>query len=99
MRRDPAPSVPVATGTMPAATAAADPPLDPPGVSARSQGLRVTPCSADAVKDARPNSGEAVTPMGTAPAATARCTSVQVWSATRSAYSALPMANGHPVTG
>jgi hypothetical protein len=32
MRIEPAPSAASAAGTMPAATAAADPPLDPPGV-------------------------------------------------------------------
>jgi hypothetical protein len=32
MRIDPAPSEPWATASMPAATAAADPPLDPPAV-------------------------------------------------------------------
>jgi hypothetical protein len=43
MRMDPAPSFPCATGTMPEATAAADPPEEPPAVRARFQGLRVTP--------------------------------------------------------
>ena len=49
MRNEPAPSVPVATATMPDATAAADPPLDPPGVRSVFQGLRVMPCKTDAV--------------------------------------------------
>ena len=35
--------VPMVSGTMPAATAAADPDDDPPGVRARSRGLRVGP--------------------------------------------------------
>ena len=43
MRIDPPPSVPTASGTMPAATDAAAPPLDPPVVRERSCGLRVTP--------------------------------------------------------
>ena len=43
MRIDPAPSVAKAIGTSPAATAAALPPLEPPGVRCGSQGLRVTP--------------------------------------------------------
>lgn len=34
---------------MPAATAAADPPLEPPGVLVRSQGLRVAPCRTGSV--------------------------------------------------
>ena len=43
MRRDPMPSLPWAIGTNPAATAAALPPEEPPGVSARFHGFRVTP--------------------------------------------------------
>ena len=40
---EPMPSAACATGTMPAATAAAEPPLEPPGVREGAQGLRVTP--------------------------------------------------------
>ena len=43
MRIDPPPSLAWANGTMPAATAAADPPLEPPGVRDVSHGLRVGP--------------------------------------------------------
>jgi len=43
MRNDPPPSLPVASGTMPAAIAAADPPDDPPGLLDASHGLRVVP--------------------------------------------------------
>ena len=43
MRTEPRPSVPCATGTSAAATAAADPPDEPPGVRRRSHGLRVMP--------------------------------------------------------
>ncbi len=35
--------VPMASGTMPAATAAAEPDDEPPGVRSRSRGLRVLP--------------------------------------------------------
>src|SRR6266699_7206044 len=42
-RIDPTPSVPIASGPHPAATAAAAPPLDPPLVRSLFQGLRVTP--------------------------------------------------------
>ena len=44
-RVEPPPSVPSASGTKPAATAATAPPLEPPGVSAVSKGLRVVPNS------------------------------------------------------
>ena len=43
MRIEPPPSLAWAIGNMPAATAAAAPPLEPPGERSRSQGLRVTP--------------------------------------------------------
>ncbi len=43
MRIEPPPSLAWATGTMPEATAAAEPPLEPPGERERSQGLRVAP--------------------------------------------------------
>ncbi len=43
MRIDPPPSLPWARGTIPAATAAADPPEDPPEEWSRFHGLRVGP--------------------------------------------------------
>src|SRR5580704_11751083 len=75
IRIEPPPSPPVAIGTMPPATADAEPPLDPPGVTAGSHGLRVTPQAGLAVKHTDPNSGTAVLPTGTAPAARSRATS------------------------
>src|SRR5213082_2831714 len=74
MRVEPPPSLAVQKGTSPAATAAADPPLDPPGVRVRSQGLRVVPHALVWVKAVTPNSGAAVFPMGIAPAARSRDT-------------------------
>jgi hypothetical protein len=41
MRSDPPVSVPVATGSTRAASAAPDPPLEPPGLRVGSHGLRV----------------------------------------------------------
>ena len=43
IRIDPPPSPPEAKGTMPPATAAAEPPLDPPGVWFKFHGFRVGP--------------------------------------------------------
>lgn len=43
MRIEPPPSLPWAPGTMPAATAAPEPPDEPPGVREVSHGLRVGP--------------------------------------------------------
>ena len=67
MRIEPAPSLPSASGTRPAASAAALPPLEPPGVVSGSQGLRVIPYSGLSVTPFQPNSGEVVWPGSTAP--------------------------------
>ena len=69
------PSVPTATAAIPAATAAALPPLEPPGARSVFHGLRVTPHVLDSVN--WPNaasSGSVVIPMITAPAARSRRT-------------------------
>src|SRR5690606_34764243 len=55
MRIEPPPSLPSANGTMPAATAAAEPPLDPPAIRERSHGLFVRPNSRLSVTPAWPN--------------------------------------------
>src|SRR5947209_19378949 len=49
IRIEPPPSDPVAAGTIPAATAAAEPPEEPPAVRSRCQGLRVMPLASLAV--------------------------------------------------
>src|SRR5919106_406764 len=49
MRIEPPPSLPWATGSNPAAIAAAAPPLDPPGVTDVSHGFRHAPFSTDSV--------------------------------------------------
>ena len=54
---------------MPAATAAAEPPLDPDGVRSRFHGLRVVPNASVCVTPSMPNSADATMPTGTAPAA------------------------------
>src|SRR5260370_13007802 len=77
IRVDPPPSLAVHMGTNPAATAAAEPPDEPPGVRVRSQGLRVVPHAGEFVKATAPNSGAAVCPTGTAPAARSRDTGTQ----------------------
>jgi len=53
---------------MPVATAAAAPPLEPPGVKAALRGLSVSPCSSFAVNQRCENAGVLVRPMNTAPA-------------------------------
>ena len=53
MRIEPPPSDAEASGTIPAATAAALPPLEPPGERSGFQGLRVMPQVSDSVKPPR----------------------------------------------
>src|SRR5258705_8100837 len=72
MRIEPPPSPPVASATTPAATNAAEPPLEPPGVRDVSQGLRVMPVSGPWVMPFHPNSGVAVLQKNTAPASRRR---------------------------
>src|SRR3972149_5998362 len=69
MRIEPPPSLACAIGTIPLATAAAEPPLDPPVVRSVSQGLRLAPKSFGSVVGTRPNSGVFVLPITTRPAA------------------------------
>ena len=67
MRIEPAPSEPIAPATSPAATAAAAPPLEPPGVWSRCQGLRVAPKASVSEKCHWPTSGALVLPTTIAP--------------------------------
>ena len=73
-RIDPPPSPPIPAATIPDATAAAVPPLEPAGDRSRSHGFRVQPCAAVSVKGQIPNSGIRVLPMITAPASRRRVT-------------------------
>ncbi len=77
VRIEPPPSLAVPNGTMPADTAAAVPPLEPPGVRLWAHGLRVTPSSGLAVYAHVPNSGVAVLPTGIAPAERSRPTWIE----------------------
>ena len=65
----PPPSEALANGTIPAATAAAAPPLDPPGVRSSAHGLRVGPQASGCVVGRLPISGVFVRPAMTSPAA------------------------------
>ena len=72
MRTEPAPSVPTLSGPSPAATAAAVPPDEPPGVFVGSHGLRVSPVRSELVSPLQPNSGVVVLPSRIAPASRSR---------------------------
>src|SRR5258706_15438806 len=67
IRTDPPPSVPRCSAPMQSAAATADPPLDPPGVFDKSQGLRVMPLSLLSVTPFQPNSGVVVLPRKMTP--------------------------------
>src|SRR5579875_4100491 len=56
IRMEPPPSFACAAGTIPAATAAAEPPLEPPVVRSRFQGFRVAPNRRGSVVGTIPNS-------------------------------------------
>src|SRR5688572_32980878 len=71
-RMDPPVSEPSASGTIRAATAAADPPLDPPGMRSVAHGLRVAPNAEFSVDEPIANSSQFVLPITSAPAASRR---------------------------
>ena len=73
---DPPASVPMDRGAIPEASAAADPPEDPPEVRLRSQGLSVRPNRGDSFMGLWPNSGVETLPTKTAPAAFIRATTI-----------------------
>ena len=72
-------SVPSAHGAQPAATAAALPPLEPPGTRVRSHGLSTGPYAEFSFEEPIANSSWLVLPSSGAPAAARRCTTVAVY--------------------
>ena len=97
MRIEPAPSEPSAAPARPAATAAADPPDEPPGVRSRSHGLRVTPNVGDSVHGVIVSSGTLVFPRITAPAERSRRTT-SASAAFGPSWASLPRAVASPAT-
>src|SRR5213596_3183860 len=71
-RIEPPVSEPSASGTSRAATTAADPPLDPPGVRSAAHGLRTGPYAEFSFDEPMANSSQFVLPTMTAPAASRR---------------------------
>src|SRR5262245_22303422 len=69
MRIDPPPSFACAAGTIPVATATAEPPLEPPEERLGSHGFRVRPYATGSVVGTGPSSGVFVFPRKTKPAA------------------------------
>src|SRR5579863_10674339 len=77
IRSDPPPSVPNPIGPSPTATAAAAPPLEPPGVRSVFHGFRVMPKTRLSVTPFQPNSGVLVRPIMIIPAPFSRLTAGQ----------------------
>src|SRR3954471_8953771 len=84
-RIDPPVSEPSASGTTRAATAAAEPPLEPPGVRVTSHGFFDGPSDEFSVDDPIANSSRFVLPTITAPAFSRRCTTVALYGGTNPA--------------
>ena len=84
---------------MPVASAAAEPPLEPPAVRARSHGLRVAPNTALTVLGPNANSGVLVLPSTMAPAARSRWTTSASSSGTWSSKSLEPWVVRMPAVG
>ena len=77
MRIEPPPSLPCATGTMAAATAAAAPPLEPPTERSSARGFKVAPPLRRASVDGPMHSSDTVVrAKGTSPEASKRSASV-----------------------
>jgi len=75
-RIEPLVSEPSVSGTCPAATAAAEPPEEPPGTRAVSQGLRTGPKAEFSLDEPIANSSQLSLPRLTQPACARRATTV-----------------------
>ncbi len=96
MRTEPPPSVPSENGVMPAATDAAAPALEPPGVLFKFHGLRVMPVSGLSPTPLQPNSLVVVLPITIAPAFFTRSTEGASAAAILSAMQREPKAKRSP---
>src|SRR3712207_3972305 len=86
----------MASGASLAATAAADPPPDPPGVRSRSQGLRLGPYSECSVDEPIANSSRLVLPRIGRPARRRRATTVASYGGTQPSRMRVPHVVGCP---
>ena len=98
IRIEPPPSLPCAIGTIPAATAAAAPPLEPPGVRSSAHGFAVGPNRRGSVVGRIPFSGMFVLPTITNPAARSRATQNASTAETTSTHRSEPIVIGIPAT-
>src|SRR5580704_8914105 len=96
MRTEPPPSVPMAIGPSPAATAAPAPPDEPPGVQSGFHGLRVMPFKGELVTPLWPYSELVLWAKTMAPASRSRATAGASASAGALSVSLLPIEAGQP---
>lgn len=99
VRIEPPRSLPSAKATIPDASAAAPPPVEPPAVSDKSQGLRVAPNNAFLVLAPAANSGTLVLPRTIASARRRRSTMTASCSGTKSARRREPKVVRMPAVG
>src|SRR5580698_6745965 len=95
-RVEPPASVPSARMPIPAATADAAPPDDPPGVRDVSQGLEVVPCRGFVVTPLQANSEQLVEPSAMAPALRNLATAMASAGATKPRNRCEPLVAGCP---
>src|SRR3954451_25140123 len=93
---EPPVSVPIASGASNDATAAAEPPPDPPGIRARSQGLWVGPYAECSVEEPIANSSMLVLPRIGSPASRSRATTVASYGGTHPSRILEPQVVGSP---
>src|SRR5262245_9749977 len=98
MRIEPPPSPPPAIGTIRLATAAADPPLDPPLMRSVFHGFRVGPNSSGSVYGVSPSSGVPVFPSATSPVLRNRVNSSLSWPGPQPSRKRDPQRIGSPAT-
>ncbi len=91
-------SVPRASGVIPAATTAPEPPLDPPGVQSSRHGFRVTPYNSLSVYPASQYGGFVVLATTIAPAWRSLRTVTASSLGTKSARTRVPIVAGAPRT-
>src|SRR4051794_41855080 len=89
----------MASGASKAATAAAEPPPDPPGMRSRSHGLRVGPYAECSVEDPIANSSMLVLPRIGRPAVLSRATTVASYGGTPPPRVRDPHGGGSPPVG
>ena len=96
MRIEPAPSLPCATGTQPAATSAAEPPLDPPAPRSGIPGVARDAVAPGLGREADDHLGDVRDPSVASPAARNRRMISRSHGATAPSKRSLPMVKGTP---